>query len=695
MADALLAGVNGQGASAPEAHRAVGAAYTLSEYSIDAQSPPFAEGAMGSILMARDEVLGRTVALKAMRREHLARADLRARFRREAAITARLQHPGVPPVFGVGTIEDARPFFSMRLVEGTTLAEQLKASVDRCADRPRFLTIFGQVCQTIAFAHDQGVIHRDLKPENIIVGDFGTVYVIDWGIAGLIDAAHPLPGREPAGDRPLAAELTTAERPPAQEPGAGADGADADCSLTAVGDLLGTPQYMAPEQARGGVHQDERADVFSLGALLFEILTGEPLRPVATVRAGWLNAFSVEYACTVAPRLSAARADAPVAALAARCLEPDRERRPRDAREVAAEMTAYLLHVLRRPEREMARFFELSPDLFGLASLDGYFRRVNENFARVLGYQGDEILSRPYLDFVHPDDVEQTRRQMVKLTEGKPVVRFENRYRDHRGEYRWFEWNAQAVPDEDMVFAVARDITGRRNLERRLLGTVESSPMGVVIVDRSGRIVQVNREAERLFGYDREELIGRPVEMLVPARFRGEHEGRREAFLASRESRPGRGREVTGLRKDGREVPLELGLSPFDTEEGTFVTAVLCEAGPRGTRAGWLLALLRSHPEAVLLVDEHARIGLANERAERLFGYGSGELAGRPIADLVDGFRPDAPAALLEGRARDGARFVVEVRPVPTPGGAAAVAVRLVAAAVDDPAALGRGEESP
>ena len=158
---------------------------------------------MGTIVLARDESLGRTVVLKILLEKHQKNHELSDRFRREAAITAQLQHPGIPPVYGAGKLSDTRPFFSMRLVQGQTLAQLLSESVDHLKDRPRFLTIFEQVCQTVAFAHARGVIHRDLKPANIVVGDYGSVYVMDWGIARFLRTAK----EQCAGRRSAAAVL--------------------------------------------------------------------------------------------------------------------------------------------------------------------------------------------------------------------------------------------------------------------------------------------------------------------------------------------------------------------------------------------------------------------------------------------------------------------------------------------------------
>src|SRR3954447_8083301 len=133
---------------------------TRSLYALTDPAHPYAEGAMGTIVLARDEVLGRSLVLKILHERHRDNPELRGRFLREASITAQLQHPGIPPVFNVGTLSDGRPFFTMRLVEGQTLARQLADSTDLAADRPRRLTIFEQVCQTVAFAHARGVIHR-------------------------------------------------------------------------------------------------------------------------------------------------------------------------------------------------------------------------------------------------------------------------------------------------------------------------------------------------------------------------------------------------------------------------------------------------------------------------------------------------------------------------------------------------------
>src|SRR5262249_2631985 len=153
-------------------------------------------------------------------------------------------HPGVVPVHELGRSADGRPYFTMKLVKGRTLADLLKERTSPAQDLPRFLGIFQQVCQTLAYAHSKRVIHRDLNPQNVMVGAFGEVQVMDWGLAKVLGGA---PAEAPSALRTVRTEQS------------GASSQD--------GSVMGTPAYMAPERARGEVDQlDERADVFGLGA---------------------------------------------------------------------------------------------------------------------------------------------------------------------------------------------------------------------------------------------------------------------------------------------------------------------------------------------------------------------------------------------------------------------------------------------
>ncbi len=202
-----------------------------------------ARGGMGTVYLAEDGELRRSVALKVLHASDVS-DDAVERMRREAQVLARLEHPNIVPVHDVGTLPDGRAFYVMKYVQGTRLDRLAQSG----ASRGDLLRMFQKICEAVAFAHSQGVIHRDLKPENIMVGAFGEVLVMDWGVAKLLGSAEPSAGAAPA-----------------------ASGG------TAHGTVIGTPAYMAPEQARGEIaRMDPRSDIYSLGAVLRFLLTGQP-----------------------------------------------------------------------------------------------------------------------------------------------------------------------------------------------------------------------------------------------------------------------------------------------------------------------------------------------------------------------------------------------------------------------------------
>jgi PAS domain S-box-containing protein len=179
----------------------------------------------------------------------------------------------------------------------------------------------------------------------------------------------------------------------------------------------------------------------------------------------------------------------------------------------------------------------------------------------------------------------------------------------------------------------------------RLRAAVESSPSGLLMIDGDGRIVLVNREIERLFGYSREELLGKSVDMLVPERFRSPHPGHRQSFLARPRVRAmGAGRDLFGLRKDGSEVPVEIGLTPVVTEEGLFVLSSIVDIGARKRAEERFRAAVESSPNGMVMVDGEGRVVLVNREIERMFGYGREELLGQRIEMLVpERFRGQHP----------------------------------------------------
>ncbi len=300
-----------------------------------------ARGGMGAILRGRDLDLGRDLAVKVLLEEHRDQSELVQRFVEEAQIGGQLQHPGIVPVHELGTSPDRRPYFTMKLVHGRTLAALLAERTQPDEDRPHFLGIFEQVCQTMAYAHARGVIHRDLKPSNVMVGSFGEVQVVDWGLAKVLRAAG-------AADR--AAQGRGLDNTMLTVP----NGRAANASR--AGSVLGTPAYMAPEQARGETHWlDERVDVFGLGAILCEILTGEP--PYAGRAAGDVRDMAAGADISGAwRRLNACGADDELVDLARRCLSPLPRDRPREAAQVVSDLRAYLRGVQERLKRaELAR----------------------------------------------------------------------------------------------------------------------------------------------------------------------------------------------------------------------------------------------------------------------------------------------------------------------------------------------------
>jgi serine/threonine-protein kinase len=303
-----------------------------------------ARGGMGAVLRGRDPTLGRDLAVKVLLEEHRANPELTRRFLEEAQIGGQLQHPGIVPVYELGRDEADRPFFTMKLVKGQTLAALLKQRASPQADLPRLLAIFEQVCQTLAYAHSRGVIHRDLKPANVMVGAFGEVQVMDWGMAKVLPRSTGVAagqGLPPAADE--ATVISTAR-----------SGLAAEASQP--GTVLGTPSFMPPEQARGEIDQiDERADVFGLGAILCVILTGKPPYTGSTYEV-YGSAMEGDLAGALA-RLDGCEADAELVQMCKECLAVEREDRPRDAGAVARRVVAYQAGVqerLRRAELERA-----------------------------------------------------------------------------------------------------------------------------------------------------------------------------------------------------------------------------------------------------------------------------------------------------------------------------------------------------
>jgi serine/threonine protein kinase len=262
---------------------------------------PIGRGGMGTVYAARDRLLNRDVALK-VSNAPVPESDLDHRLRQEARVLAALEHPGVVPIHDAGVLDDGRLFYVMTLVRGDTLATHAATLASEVAR----LTVFERIAETVAFAHAAGIVHRDLKPSNVMVGRFGEVLLLDWGVAKLVGSAPP------ASSVPAAAPASHAATP-------------ADSGRTGHGVRIGTSGFMAPEQARGDAAEaGPPADVYALGALLCWMLTGDtPASAAAAVE-----------------RLSAVQPPAPprLRSVIGRCLAE----RPADRYDSAAALVADL-----------------------------------------------------------------------------------------------------------------------------------------------------------------------------------------------------------------------------------------------------------------------------------------------------------------------------------------------------------------
>ena len=222
------------------------------------------EGGMGEVRLTRDTRIGREVAMKVVRPGAGSRSDMRSRFLREARVQGQLEHPAIVPVYDLGARPDGATYFTMKRVRGKTLEEildDLRAREPAAVleySRRKLLSAFNSVCLAMDFAHARGVVHRDLKPGNVMLGGFGEVYVLDWGLAKIKGDIEPVSGRmETQTEDPVDAPLSVRGQ-------------------TEDGAVMGTPGYMAPEQLVS-TDVDARADIYALGAMLFEICTHRPL----------------------------------------------------------------------------------------------------------------------------------------------------------------------------------------------------------------------------------------------------------------------------------------------------------------------------------------------------------------------------------------------------------------------------------
>lgn len=637
-------------------------------------------GGVGVVYKAWDIELHREIAVKLIFPAQFAKPLCLRRFLEEARIASRLHHPGIVSVHDMGVSPDGRPFFVMSLVRGKTFDQMVGRRDGSSTDLAQLLVVFLQICQAVAYAHSEGVIHRDLKPANIMVGSFGVVKVMDWGLAKEL-------GEQRDWKVFAAAKVKQLRDATAKF--------DPDSVDTQFGTAFGTPAYLPPEQARGEIDNvDKRADVFGLGAILCEILTGRPPYTGADGHEVYCKALAADLSDAIL-RVNSCPIALDLASLTRWCLSPDAADRPEDASVVVEVMNAYLHGAQRRAEQALLQFFDLSMDLFCIASTDGYFLRVNENFPRTLGYTTSELLSRPFLDFVHPEDRRRTENETNRIANGALSIQFTNRYRHADGHYLWLEWNAQPVHEERAIYAVARDVTKRianeeahrraEQLREHLAAVVDSADVAIISISLSAVIQSWNNGAERLFGYQAKEVIGRSIDILSPP---DRIEETAEVLSRLIRSNQVEHYETIRRRANGTLVPISATISPVKDEAGNVIGAskiardISDRKAPEHARLkseARLRAVVDHAVDGIVTIDSKGIIESVNHAAAQMFGYSATELKGSNVRILMpppyrqqhDGYLADylltglakviGKTQELTGQRKDGVVFPLEL----------------------------------
>jgi PAS domain S-box-containing protein len=603
-----------------------------------------ATGGIGRVWLAHDSDLGRDVALKELRPERAASAPLGARFLKEARITGQLEHPGVVPVYELTRRRgDRHPFYTMRFVKGRTLTQaarlyhqQRADGRDEPLDLLALLNSFVAVCNTVAYAHSRGVIHRDLKGQNVIVGDFGEVIVLDWGLAKLVGRGE--------------AEMAAAPVVPDPE--------GADCAeLTAQGQALGTPAYMAPEQAVGRPDLiDCRTDVYGLGAILYEILSGRPpftgsdtqevlrkVREEEPVRPSQLCPGvppALERACL---RALGKRPEDRYASAGdlARDVQHWQEVQRRQAEEALLRQTEILQSILNSMSEAVV-----------VADARGNLLLSNPAAGRILGFRPtdttvEEVRQRLTFHLPGTDGPCPPRElPLARALRGEVLDQIEVLiHHDPAGEGTWLSVNGRPLKDDKGVtrggVLVCRDITTRKRAEEALREShnllraiAEGTRDAVFVKDLRGRYLMINSAGAAFFGKAVAEVVGRDdTALFAPEAARQIMEDDRHTVAAAETRTYERTTTVQGITRtylaakgpyrdaQGRIIGV-LGISRDITDRKRAAEALQASEER-------LLGIVETVPYGLCILDRDGRITLANAAAEAVLGRPRGEITGR------------------------------------------------------------------
>lgn len=270
------------------------------------------------------------------------------------------------------------------------------------------------------------------------------------------------------------------------------------------------------------------------------------------------------------------------------------------------------------PEYEL--FFKYSLDMYVIAGMDGYIKRANPAFCNMLDRSEAEILLKPYAEFIHPDDLPKVEGALKNLSAGHPAFLVEVRFLAANGTYRSLQWTGYPDLKTGLIFAIARDFNVPFFDPMRIKLLMDSSPTAVFLVEQTGTITYSNHLADFIFGYQKNELIGKPIETLVPSNLRDHHKDHRKLYLDNPVLRPmGLLPNLVGCRKNGEEFPIDVGLNPVWLDRGAIIFCSVIETTQKTNYMNDLVnerkKLSKDNARLVKLADQDALTGLYNSRA--------------------------------------------------------------------------------